>query len=500
MKKAVITLSACVALSCIFGMTSQPLQASAAQSSDFACQYSERTDPDANYAAYGGKTTVLTAEQAAAQNIPEGYENEVLVVEGLGGSYSRGVMLDFSSSAIAVNMVEAITFRVYVGSDGAADGYPEVRIVQPGSGANGWIMRYYLSTKGEEDQWTEITLDANGTNFASGNTLTSLAKDGILDKFELSVRVKAANVPFYVDSVSVKMKGNDGVAPVITYNGTETLSVYEGAELRLNATAFDAQENCEKPIEYIWTNEKGDVVTAEAGCAPTKGNYTLTLRAVDYFGNVAEKSLAVEVKEADKIPPEISLYTDTVYALTGTLPYLNIAVTDNGGEVEKTVTWSDGALDLAGKLTEGTHTLTVRAQDPSGNVSEKIVTVYVLPTEYEDDVVVDEEVLTPDEPEIPEDSSSDEPVSSDDSSVEDSSSDEPVSRDDSSVEDSSSDEPVSSDDSSVEDSSSDEPVNSDDSSVLEEEKPGKGCGGVICVGLAAVALCGAALLIKKKKE
>ena len=520
MKKLFLT-AACLLSTCALAVNVTPNTTASAQSSDFACEYSQTTNTGA-YASYGGTARLLTAEEATAKNIPAGYQNEVIVVEGLNGSKNAGVLLDFSSSATPISMVESITFRVYVGADGQADGYPEVRIIKPNKSSD-WVMRYYVAET-EENSWINITLDANGTNFHGGNNLSALAENDILNKFELSIRVNSKQIPFYIDSVSVQTKANDGVAPVITYNGANEISAFEGALLSLNATAFDEQEKAEKEIEYVWLDENGEVVAVEAGYAPAKGDYTLLLRATDYYGNVAEKSIRVTVKEADRIPPEIMLNVDTVYALTGTKPYLEVKATDDSGEVTTSIIWSQGALDKAGKLTEGTHTLTVVAQDPSGNKTEKVITVCVLPNEVEDDVVVDEEALTPDEPVIPDDSSSE------DSSVEDSSSDEPASSEDSSSTDSSVDEPVipddsSSEDSSVEDSSSDEPATSEDSSfdepatsedssvkdddssvsvdssVSEEEKPAKkGCGGVVSGVSVVVALCGVAMMLRKKKE
>ena len=521
MKKLFLT-AACLLSTCALAVNVTPNTTASAQSSDFACEYAQKTEKSA-YAAYGSTARLLTADEAVAENIPAGYENEILVVDGLNGSYNAGVMLDFSSSKILDSMVESMSFRVYVGADGKSDGYPEVRIVKPNTSSGEWIMRYYVAET-EENSWINITLDANGTNFQSRNTFSTLAKDGILDKFELSIRVNNKKVPFYIDSVSVQTKANDGVAPVINYNGADEIATFEGAALSLSATAFDEQENVAKPVEYVWLDENGEVVAVEAGYAPAKGDYTLLLRATDYYGNVAEKSIRVTVKEADRTLPEIMLNVDTVYALTGTKPYLDIQATDDSGEVTTSIIWSQGALDKAGKLTEGTHTLTVVAQDPSGNKTEKVITVCVLPNEVEDDVVVDEEALTPDEPVIPDDSSSE------DSSVEDSSSDEPASSEDSSSTDSSVDEPVipddsSSEDSSVEDSSSDEPATSEDSSfdepatsedssvkdddssvsvdssVSEEEKPAKkGCGGVVSGVSVVVALCGVAMMLRKKKE
>ena len=187
--------TACALTACAFAMNVNTNTAASAATSDFACEYAQKTSPSA-YAAYGGTARLLTEEEAVAENIPAGYENEVIAVDGLNGSFNAGVLLDFSSSKTAISMLESITFRVYVGADGKSDGYPEVRISKPNKTSD-WVMRYYVAET-QENSWINITLDTSGTNFNGGNNFSALAENGILNKFELSIRVNSKKIPFYI--------------------------------------------------------------------------------------------------------------------------------------------------------------------------------------------------------------------------------------------------------------------------------------------------------------
>jgi len=42
------------------------------------------------------------------------------------------------------------------------------------------------------------------------------------------------------------------------------------------------------------------------------------------------------------------------------------------------LTWSEGALDNRGRLTEGEHILTITATDTTGNTTQKTVKVVVV--------------------------------------------------------------------------------------------------------------------------
>ena len=122
---------------------------------DIPCAYSAVSAEAEEYAdivSYGATAaTLLTEEEAKTKNIPEGYEDNVLVVEG---GVDRGVLLDFSAYGIPTADIESITFRVYVGENGTTtDNYPEVRILQPY--LKGWVMRYDISKQTDQLIWTE---------------------------------------------------------------------------------------------------------------------------------------------------------------------------------------------------------------------------------------------------------------------------------------------------------------------------------------------------------
>ena len=170
---------------------------------DIPCAYSAVSAKEyADIVSYGATAvTLLTAEEAKTKNIPEGYEDNVLVVEG---DVSRGVLLDFSAYGIPTAVIESITFRIYVEENGkTTDDYPEVRIVQPY--LRGWVMRYDISE--QTDQWVDITLGADGTNMHKDvESLDGLGVDGVLARFELGIRNKGTDAAFYIDSIVIQRK------------------------------------------------------------------------------------------------------------------------------------------------------------------------------------------------------------------------------------------------------------------------------------------------------
>lgn len=374
--------------------------------SDFSCTYSAtKKDNDITYYGGGGVET-YTAEEAATAGVPDGYTDNVVKVVFASG-YNVGVLLDFSEEQYPVGLVDSITFRVYIETlkTDSKDGYPEVRIAQPHSMGN-WVMRYKMEST--LNQWVDITLSADGTNFEKNMSFDKISVDGYLDKFELGLRANSST-NFYIDSVVVNYVENDGVAPVITYEGGDEITVTKGMPLLLNATAYDELDG-EVEVVYDWGVEF-------EGETPDLGTYTLTLRATDFFGNVAEKQITVNVAGPDEEAPVITVPTEMIYAKTGTIPLISVVVTDNRVGVTYTQTWSDGAFNEYGGFVDGTHTLTIKAVDASGNESEKAITFYVSAEGEVVDNLIDEEVLTPVLPEPPD--SSEVP----DSSVEENSSD-----------------------------------------------------------------------------
>ena len=456
--------------------------AKAATSADFPCSYSASEKND--YVGYGSKTvTTYTADEAAAAGIPAGYTGEVLSVTPLASNgTSSGVFLDWSELGLPTAMIESLSFRVYVSvNEKNTGGYPQIRIPQPGTGISAWVYQPG-STPTPTGEWTTVTItNKNKTLF------NPISEDGLLNKFELALRSNG-QVDFYIDEISYTLSADDGVAPVITYGDKDEIKTSVGADFLFQATAYDEKEMRNIPVVETWSDGAKD-----ANGNLVVGNHTLTLTATDYFGNASTKTISVVVTEPDYEAPVVNLPA-AIYTEVGAKPMDNVVITDNCEVVSVTYTWSDGALDSDGKLTLGTHALTVVATDASGNKTEKVATVYVTNDGNGTGDIIDEEELTKEEI-LPDDSDSDSASDSTSDSENDSASDssnEPTDSD--TVSDTTSDTASDTTSDSVNDSASD--------SIPEEEKPAKsGCGSAIGFGaLGCVALIGAAFVMRKKEN
>ena len=319
-------------------VTAMPVSTALADGEDFACDYSAAAI-DNKYVKYGSSEVITySADQAAAAGVPSGYENQVIKVISLSGIASMGVLVDFSAKRVPLNVVDGIRARIYMGTGNTDANYPQFRIHNPASPGN-WIYNSGPGLKAGE--W--ITVDIPATGFSI------FSVDGYLDKFELGVRTHSA-IDYYIDSIAVNLKANDGVAPVITCD-VDTVEWVEGVPLQMDATAYDAFEDRNIDIEYVYGN---DVQLDEDGNLK-HGQWQVTLVAKDYYGNTAQKVVTVNVKEIDNTAPVITTTPNTIYATVGTVPVLNPKATDDNGEVTVTGVWSQGALDSNGKLTAGTH-------------------------------------------------------------------------------------------------------------------------------------------------
>lgn len=351
-----------------------------AETRDFLCTYSKisKDEVEVNYGSSAVNT--YTATEAAAKGIPAGYENEVIEVVPIGSNSSCGVLLDFSAEKIPLGMIESLQFRVYIGiSDKNANtNYPQIRIAEP-NGSGTWVYQKNVATPA--GQWTTVTIPYK-------DNFSALCKDGMLHRFELSMRSQG-KVAFYVDSVSYVLKANDGVAPVINYTGDDTVTVALGKGLTFSATATDAQQG-EVPVEYVW----GEGVALNDNGTPTQtGTYTLTLKATDYHGNVGTKVLTINVLESDTVAPVIAFGISEVKAQVGAKPMFTATATDNNGTCFVETVWSENALDKSGRLTAGVHTWTIEAKDVHGNVTTKTVTFTVTETDPAYTTVTDEKAL-----------------------------------------------------------------------------------------------------------
>ncbi len=322
-------------------------------------------DSDPAIQQYGfSEFEMMTAEEAAAKGVPAGYTGYVLA---LTNSSAVGIMLNRSADKILVNAIERITFRVWCTANTR-----EVRITD--NKGSGWIMRAVPSAK---EEWIEISLTADGENFCDGYTMARLAdENGYLKPVNFGFRFSdSANTTVYVDSITVEMKAPDTTAPVITYEGETVIETREGRAFSVDATAFDEYEGRTVEIGYLWSEGAVD----ENGL-PLAGRHTCTLQATDLAGNKAELVLTVNVEERDVTAPTITRLPDRIEAVTGSHFLLTVTARDDVDEVTPILTWSEGALDTKGRLTAGTHTLTVTVTDLTGNKAEKTVTVSVSDT------------------------------------------------------------------------------------------------------------------------
>ena len=310
--------------------------------------------------------------------------------------------------------------------------------------------------------------------------LNDICLDGYLNKFELGVRSKGTAAPFYIDSVKVTLKENDFVAPTINYVGEDNLTVAYKQELSFNVTATDSIDG-EVAVEQIW----GDLTKFDDDGNPLPGTHTLTFKAVDIHGNVAEKTITITVQGADTVPPTINVNVSVIYAKVGTTPRISVTASDDSGNVTVVYSWTEGALDARGRFyKEGQFVLTIIATDASKNEARWPIVFMVSANGDSSNVIVDEEALCQDESE---DESEDESV---DDSEEISEEESSETAEESSVESEESSEPVTSE--TVSEATSEESP----SSSTEEKKGCKGSVGATPI-LLVFALIGGVLLKKR---
>lgn len=304
---------------------------------------------------------MMTAEEAAAAGVPEGYAGYVLKIT----SESSGVGIGLDLSQYRVKDIERITFRVWCPAGTKSNG---VRLT--GAGTSSWIM---LADPGATEEWVEVVLE-EGKNFESSIKNFDVFDDGngYCKVVNFCIRYEGSNGVVYIDQIKVDLKAPDTTPPVITYNGENTVETTAGRELALDLTAYDAYYDTDITPEYIWSEGALD-----SNGLLTAGTHSCTVKATDPAGNFSEIKLTVKVGEKDTEAPVVNWNPDTVYACAGMIPMLNISAIDDNDQVETVLTWSEGALDSRGRLVEGEHTLTVSSTDLTGNKTVKQVKVVV---------------------------------------------------------------------------------------------------------------------------
>ena len=322
---------------------------------------------------YDGIVKNLSPDEAAASGVPSGYTGNVLEVSSNNPRF--GMTFNPTSLEIPYGLIEYITFRVYMNVSTNA-----LRINN--KGATEWTVLSNLTA----GTWSEYTIKADGTGFSNSKRMKDLAdKNGNLGIFGIATKYEAKEYVFYIDSIVIKLKDDDGAAPKINYAGKTDILTSSGKPFAPAISAYDELEQRNIALVYDWS-----VGALDEGGNMLEGEHTCRVSATDYYGNTSYLDLNVTVGPPDVEAPEIHFFASEIFVPVGTFYCMTPYATDNYDDVEVVETWSAGALDPAGRLNEGVHTLTLTATDLSGNKTEKVVTVYVVSTDSTVGTLIDQ--------------------------------------------------------------------------------------------------------------
>lgn len=240
----------------------------------------------------GSAVAVMTAEEAASQNVPAGYTGSVIKMtasEQTAAKYQMDIVLDFSSQKLTRSKIEGISFRVYVCSTPKDNKkHPEVRIPKPGGN---WILRHNVTAT--KDQWITITLTDSEIDDLCG------INGGTLGKFALALRSEAATT-MYIDEITVTKKPtSDDVPPTITVKA-DNVKATDGAYPMEGYTVTDNSGSVNVSLE--WSNGALD-----GKGRLTAGTHTCVITATDDSGNETKKTVTYTVAKET----EVALYKIT---------------------------------------------------------------------------------------------------------------------------------------------------------------------------------------------
>lgn len=240
----------------------------------------------------GSAVAVMTAEEAASQNVPAGYTGSVIKMtasEQTAAKYQMDIVLDFSSQKLTRSKIEGISFKVYVCSTPKDNKkHPEVRIPKPDGN---WVLRHNVTAT--KDQWITITLTDSEIDDLCG------INGGTLGKFALALRSEAATT-MYIDEVTVTKKPtSDDVPPTITVKA-DNIKATDGAYPMEGYTVTDNSGSVNVSLE--WSNGALD-----GKGRLTAGTHTCVITATDNSGNETKKTVTYTVAKET----EVALYKIT---------------------------------------------------------------------------------------------------------------------------------------------------------------------------------------------
>jgi hypothetical protein len=289
------------------------------------------------------------------------------------------------------------------GGGGKADRTaPVVSIATPGSGTSvaGAVTVSGSSSDNAAVSSVSVSVDggpwstASGTGSWSWSWSTSSWPNGTHTVAARAVDT-SGNASTTSVSVTVSNPTADTTAPTVAF-GTPAAGATVSGTVTVNGTASDNASVTKVEVKVdsgVWQTTSGTLAWSWAWStsAAAAGTHTLTARATDSSGNTSTttRSVSVAGTSSDTTPPAVSISTPSSGAtLTGTVSVQG-TVSDNVG-----VSRLEAAVDgkpwqqvyvkaswawpwVTGHLSNGTHTLHVRATDTSGNVSSVALPVTV---------------------------------------------------------------------------------------------------------------------------
>lgn len=240
----------------------------------------------------GSAVAVMTAEEAASQNVPAGYTGSVIKMtasEQTAEKHQMDIVLDFSSQKLTRSKIEGISFRVYVCSTPKDNKkHPEVRIPKPDGN---WVLRRNVTAT--KDQWITITLTDSEIDDLCG------INGGTLGKFALALRSEVATT-MYIDEITVTKKPtSDDVPPTITVKA-DNVKATDGAYPMEGYTVTDNSGSVNVSLE--WSNGALD-----GKGRLTAGTHSCVITATDDSGNETKKTVTYTVAKET----EVALYKIT---------------------------------------------------------------------------------------------------------------------------------------------------------------------------------------------
>jgi hypothetical protein len=266
---------------------------------------------------------------------------------------------------------------------------PTIAISTPSAGSTVRGTIVVSGTASDNVQVASVAVSVDGGAYATAQGTASwsysLDTRGYADgSHTVTARAKDAAGNVRTASVSVASSNADTTPPVVTIAAPAGGATVTG-NVSVSGTAADAGG-----LASVAVSVDGGLYQPATGTASwtdsvdtnalADGTHTITARAIDTSGNAATAKVSVDVQNADTTPPSVQIASPAAGAtLGGTVTVsgtaaddtqvASVAVSVDGGAYAAatgTTSWSY-TFDTSA-LSSGSHTLTARATDTSGNV------------------------------------------------------------------------------------------------------------------------------------